>query len=149
MFVALPRKVDAMLPRANLACVEPYLNDSLSCGKGISLYCALSVETVLCRSGVCIAAKWRIKSVLLSYSFINLNRYCGIQKVLITMTKVYARTHRSTATRGCRASILDMNTVNKRTSLPRTNSCARQSHTIDTQPKIRSAARLKMGRVNV
>jgi hypothetical protein len=32
-----------------------------------------------------------------------------------------------TASRGCRASMLDTNTVNKRTSLPRTNSCARLS----------------------
>jgi hypothetical protein len=63
MFVALPRKVNAMLPhateqtlpRANLACVEPNWSCSLSCGKGISVCYALSVETVLWRSGVSFA----------------------------------------------------------------------------------------------
>jgi hypothetical protein len=53
MFVALPRKVDTILPRAaertlpraNLARVEPKRSGSLSCGKGISVCCALSVET--------------------------------------------------------------------------------------------------------
>jgi hypothetical protein len=35
MFVALPRKVDTMLPRANLARVEPNWSGSLSRGKGI------------------------------------------------------------------------------------------------------------------
>jgi hypothetical protein len=56
MFVALPHKVDTILPReaertlprANLACVEPNRSRSLSHGKGISVFCALSVETVLC-----------------------------------------------------------------------------------------------------
>jgi hypothetical protein len=61
MFVALPRKVDSMLPRAaertmpraNLARVEPNRSGSLSRGKGISVCCALSVEKVLCvRSSV-------------------------------------------------------------------------------------------------
>jgi hypothetical protein len=57
MFVALPREVDTMLPRAaerrlpcaNLARVEPNWSGSLSRGKGISVCCALSGETVLCR----------------------------------------------------------------------------------------------------
>jgi hypothetical protein len=57
MFVALPRKADAMLPpaaertllRANLARVESNRSGSSSRGKGISLCCALSVETVLWR----------------------------------------------------------------------------------------------------
>jgi hypothetical protein len=56
MFVALPRKVYTMLPRsaertlprANLVGVEPNRSGSLSRGKGISVCCALSVETVLC-----------------------------------------------------------------------------------------------------
>jgi hypothetical protein len=56
IFVALPRKVDTMLPRAaertlplaNLARLEPNRNGSLSRGKGISVCCALSVETDLC-----------------------------------------------------------------------------------------------------
>jgi hypothetical protein len=48
MFVALPRKVDTMLPRTNLARVQPNWSGSLSRGKGISVCCALSVETVLC-----------------------------------------------------------------------------------------------------
>jgi hypothetical protein len=48
MFVALPRKVDTMLPRANLTRVEPNRSGSLSRGKGISVCCALSVETVSC-----------------------------------------------------------------------------------------------------
>jgi hypothetical protein len=56
IFVALPRKVDTMLPRtvertlprANLARVDPNRSGSLSRGKGISVCCALSVETVLC-----------------------------------------------------------------------------------------------------
>jgi hypothetical protein len=55
MFVALPRKVDTMLPRAaeralpraNLAVVEQNWSGTLSRGKGISMCCALSVETVL------------------------------------------------------------------------------------------------------
>jgi hypothetical protein len=51
MFVALPRNVDTMLPRANLARVEPNRSGSLSRGKGISVCCALSVETVLWCSG--------------------------------------------------------------------------------------------------
>jgi hypothetical protein len=56
MFVALPRKVDTMLPRANLARVEPNRIGSLSRGKGISVCCAFSVETVLWSSGVSFAA---------------------------------------------------------------------------------------------
>jgi hypothetical protein len=56
MIVALPRKVDTMLPlaaertlpRTNLARVEPNRSGTLSRGKGISVCCALSVETVLC-----------------------------------------------------------------------------------------------------
>jgi hypothetical protein len=40
--------------------VEPNVIGSLSRGKGISVCCALSVETVLWRSGVIFAAKWRI-----------------------------------------------------------------------------------------
>jgi hypothetical protein len=75
MFVALPGEVDNMLqrvaerklPRANLARVETHRSGSSSRGKGISVRCALSIETVL----------WR----------------------------------RSTAARGCRASMLDKNTV--------------------------------------
>lgn len=35
-----------------------------------------------------VAAKWIMKSVKLSYNFINVKRYCGIQKVLITITKL-------------------------------------------------------------
>jgi hypothetical protein len=64
MFVALPRKVDTMLPRAaertlprpNFARVEPNRSGSLSCGKGISVSCPLSVEAFLWRSGVSFAA---------------------------------------------------------------------------------------------
>jgi hypothetical protein len=60
MFVAFPRKVDTMLPRAaerrllraNMALVERFF----SRGKGISVCCTLSVETVLWRSGVSLAA---------------------------------------------------------------------------------------------
>jgi hypothetical protein len=63
MFVALPREVDTMLPRANLARVEPNRSGSLFRGKGISVCSALSVETVLWRSGVSFAAKWRMKIV--------------------------------------------------------------------------------------
>jgi hypothetical protein len=51
MFVALPRKFDTMLPRATqrtLPRVDPNRSGSLSRGKGISMCCALSVETVLC-----------------------------------------------------------------------------------------------------
>ena len=55
VFVALRSKVDTMLPRAaertlphsNLARVEPNRSGSLSRRKGISVCCALSVETVL------------------------------------------------------------------------------------------------------
>jgi hypothetical protein len=57
MFVALPRKVDTILPRgaerklprSNLARVEPNRSGSLSRGKEISVCCVLSVETVLWR----------------------------------------------------------------------------------------------------
>jgi hypothetical protein len=57
MFVALPRKAGTKLPRAaertllraNLARVEPNWSGSLSRGKGISVCCALSVDTVLWR----------------------------------------------------------------------------------------------------
>jgi hypothetical protein len=84
MFVALPRKVGTMLPRAaegtlplaNLARVEPNRSGSLSRGKGISVCCALSVDAVL----------WR----------------CGTEEQ-----------RRSTAAHGCRASMLDTNTVIK------------------------------------
>jgi hypothetical protein len=63
MFVALPHKVDTMLPRAaertvpraNWARVEPNRSGSLSRGKGISVCYALSVETVLWRSGASFA----------------------------------------------------------------------------------------------
>jgi hypothetical protein len=40
-----------------------------------------------------------------------------------------------------RASMLDNNTVNKRTSLPRTNSCTRQPHAIDTHHNSNSPQR--------
>lgn len=71
MFIALPRKVNTMLLRAaeltllrtNLARVEPNRSGSLSGGKGISVCCALSDETVLWLSGVSFVAKWRMKSV--------------------------------------------------------------------------------------
>jgi hypothetical protein len=81
MFVALPSKVDTTLPhaaeqilplphaaeqtlpRANLARVEPNRSGSLSRDNGISVCCALSVETVLWCSGVSFAAKWRMNSV--------------------------------------------------------------------------------------
>jgi hypothetical protein len=63
MFVALPRKVNTTLtraaertlPRANLARVKPNRNGSLSRSKG-TVCCALSVETVVWRSGVSFAA---------------------------------------------------------------------------------------------
>jgi hypothetical protein len=45
IFVALPRKVDTMLPSSNLARVEPNRGGSLTRGKGISVCYALSVET--------------------------------------------------------------------------------------------------------
>jgi hypothetical protein len=65
MLVALPRKVDTMLPRAaertlplaNLERVEQNRSGSLSRGKGISACCALSVETALWCSGVSFAEK--------------------------------------------------------------------------------------------
>jgi hypothetical protein len=55
MFVALPRKDETILPRAaertlpraHLERVEPNRSASLSRGKGISVRCALSVETLL------------------------------------------------------------------------------------------------------
>jgi hypothetical protein len=59
MFVALPRKVDTMFPRANLTRAEPNRSGSLSRCKGTSVCCALSVETVetaLWSSGVSFAA---------------------------------------------------------------------------------------------
>jgi hypothetical protein len=64
MFVAVPRKVDTILPRAaertlpraNVARIEPNRTGSLSRGKRISVCCAISVETVLWRSGVSFAA---------------------------------------------------------------------------------------------
>jgi hypothetical protein len=54
MFVALPRKVDTMLlhavertlPRSSLARVEQNWSGTLSRVKGISVCCALSVETI-------------------------------------------------------------------------------------------------------
>jgi hypothetical protein len=48
-----------MLPRANLAHVEPNRSCFLSRDKGILVCCALSVETVLWCSGVSFAEKWR------------------------------------------------------------------------------------------
>jgi hypothetical protein len=59
VFVALPRKVDTMLPRAaarTLPRVEPNRSGYLSRGEGISVCRALSVETVLWSSGVSFAA---------------------------------------------------------------------------------------------
>jgi hypothetical protein len=55
MFVALPHKVDTMLLHAaeqtllrmDLVRVEPNWSGSLSRGKGISVGCSLSVETIL------------------------------------------------------------------------------------------------------
>jgi hypothetical protein len=55
MFVALPRKVETMflraaeqtLSHANLVRVEPNRSGSLTRGKGISVFCARSVETVV------------------------------------------------------------------------------------------------------
>jgi hypothetical protein len=64
MFVALPRKVDTMLPRAKLALVEPNRSDPSFRGEGMSVCCALSVETVLWRSGVSFAAKWSVDQQL-------------------------------------------------------------------------------------
>jgi hypothetical protein len=81
MLVALSRKVDTMMPRANLTRVEPNRSGSLSRSKF---------------------------SVLCSFSWDGL---------------VSEEQRPSTAARGCRTSMLDTNTVNKRTSLPRKNSC--------------------------
>jgi hypothetical protein len=52
------------LPRANLARVEPNRSGSLSRSKGISLCCALSVETVFWRSGVSLAASFNSRTRL-------------------------------------------------------------------------------------
>jgi hypothetical protein len=52
----LPRAAERILPRANLARVEPNWSGSLSRVKGISVCCALSV---LWHFGVSFAAKWR------------------------------------------------------------------------------------------
>jgi hypothetical protein len=46
-----------------LARLEPNRSSFLSRGEGISVCCALSVETVLLRSGVSFLAKWRMRSV--------------------------------------------------------------------------------------
>jgi hypothetical protein len=97
MFVALPRKVDTMLPRAaertlpraNLARIEP--NQS---GRGISMCCAVSVETVLWHSGVPFAAKWRTDQ----------------QPHAAAALRCWTRTR--------------LLSINKRKSLPRTNICA-------------------------
>jgi hypothetical protein len=48
MFVALPLKVDTTLPCVFLVFVVFFRSGSLSRGKGISVCCVLSVETVLC-----------------------------------------------------------------------------------------------------
>jgi hypothetical protein len=69
MFVALPRNGDTMLPRANLARVEPNRSGSLSRGKGISVCCALSVETVLWRRST--AARGCRVSILDTNTVIN------------------------------------------------------------------------------
>jgi hypothetical protein len=62
VFVALPRKVDTMLPRAaerTLPRVEPNRSGYLSRGKGISVCRALSVVAFRCF----FRGKWRMKSV--------------------------------------------------------------------------------------
>jgi hypothetical protein len=108
MLVALPRKVDTTLPRAaertlphaNLARVEPNRSGSLSRGKGISVCCALSVETVLRRSGVSFAASINGRTRLPRFDAMHEHGY---------------------------------ERINKRKSLPRTNSCARQPRAIDTR----------------
>ena len=64
----------------------------------------------------------------------QLRRPCGVPRT--------EEQRRATATRGCCPSMLDMNTVNKRTSLPCTNSYARQPRAIDTQVKTGSAFRI-------
>jgi hypothetical protein len=59
VIVAFPRKVDTMLPRANLARVEPNRSGSLSRGKGISVCCVLCQLRCSCgvdqqpKEGVC------------------------------------------------------------------------------------------------
>jgi hypothetical protein len=48
----LPRAAEQTLPRTNLARVEPNQSGSVSRGKGISVCCTFSVETVLWCCGV-------------------------------------------------------------------------------------------------
>jgi hypothetical protein len=77
MFVASPRKVDTMLPRAaertlprdNFERVEPNRSCSLSRGKGISVCCALSVEAFLWRQST--AARGCRASMLDTNAVIN------------------------------------------------------------------------------
>jgi hypothetical protein len=105
MFVALPLKVDAMLPRANLARVEPNRSGPLSRGKGISMCCALSVETIFW----CSAFSRELRK------------------------SVDQQPHAAAALRCWTATRLSMR--KKRKSLPRTNTCARQPRAIDTRLK--------------
>jgi hypothetical protein len=101
MFVALPRKVNTMLPcaaewtlpRANLAHIEPNWSGFF-------------------------VPRQRDVSVLCSFSSDSL---------------VSEEQRRSTAAPGCRPSMLDTNTVNKRMNFPRMNSCTQQPCAIDTQ----------------
>jgi hypothetical protein len=56
MFVVLRLQVDTTLPRVNLDRFEPNRSASLSRRKGISVCCALEVETVLWSSRVSFVA---------------------------------------------------------------------------------------------
>jgi hypothetical protein len=79
MLVDLPRKVDTMLSRAaertllcaNLAHVERNRSGSLSRGKGISVCCDLSVETVLCRGTASINSHTRLPHCMLDANTVN------------------------------------------------------------------------------
>jgi hypothetical protein len=96
------------------------------CARQCSLLC-LAKSIPCCRARQnehCSSRTWRMSSqigVVLcpAAKAFQLRRSCGW----------------GTATRGYRASMLDTNTVNKRMSLPRTNSCERQPRAIDTQLK--------------
>jgi hypothetical protein len=100
IFVALPRKVDTMLPstaewtlpRGNLGRVEPNRSGSLPRGKGISVYCALSAKTV----------SWRRNSVdQQTHAAAALRCWTRTRLLTHKQMKEYCRTR--TAARGSRA----------------------------------------------
>jgi hypothetical protein len=144
MFVALPRKIDTMLPRANLARVEQNRSGSLSRGKGISVS-SVWISVVCSFSRECgeefRSFRWYFfRGKMENEKCLALIQLYKSKEVLWNSKSAnyHNKIIREDASINSRARLPRLDTGHehskKRMSLPRTNSYARPPRVIDTQP---------------